>query len=370
MAKHARADATEETPSFDESAPVAAPSFEEPAAKKKRKWPLVVIPLVVLALVAGGIAFALNQKPAPEPKADPKPVSSAKVSDPAPKTSSEPASEPEPEPVPDPFYVLVVGNDIRTGTAQTTGHGADGTSRSDTMMLVRVDPGTFQITILTIPRDTRSTILGPVTKLNEAYNAGGMAYSVMAVEQLTGRTVPYYMNMTFRQFADFIDSIGGIDANVPVGMSLTNIFDNVTEIYLEPGEQHLDGAQALVLMRQRKQYGGNQDAMRQINDRAMVETIIRRVLSAGDAEVEFFTRAIMSQMETNFTEEQLLELVHRFVQNADKVTFYLGTAPYDGGADPETGAWLCYPAEETWAELMNVIDAGGDPNTVVVSPSF
>ena len=64
-----------------------------------------------------------------------------------------------------PFYVLVVGNDSRVGTTQISLEDyADGTGRSDTMMLVRVDPVTYKITLVTVPRDTEADYEGSVVK--------------------------------------------------------------------------------------------------------------------------------------------------------------------------------------------------------------
>ena len=86
-----------------------------------------------------------------------------------------------------PFYVLVVGNDSRVGTTQISLEDyADGTGRSDTMMLVRVDPVTYKITLVTVPRDTEADYEGSVVKINELYRQGGMEAAVEGVESLTG----------------------------------------------------------------------------------------------------------------------------------------------------------------------------------------
>ena len=82
-----------------------------------------------------------------------------------------------------PFYVLVVGNDSRVGTTQISLEDyADGTGRSDTMMLVRVDPVTYKITLVTVPRDTEADYEGSVVKINELYRQGGMEAAVEGVE--------------------------------------------------------------------------------------------------------------------------------------------------------------------------------------------
>ena len=97
-----------------------------------------------------------------------------------------------------PFYVLVVGNDSRVGTTQISLEDyADGTGRSDTMMLVRVDPVTYKITLVTVPRDTEADYEGSVVKINELYRQGGMEAAVEGVESLTGVHVQYYLCLLY-----------------------------------------------------------------------------------------------------------------------------------------------------------------------------
>ena len=146
-----------------------------------------------------------------------------------------------------PFYVLVVGNDSRVGTTQISLEDyADGTGRSDTMMLVRVDPVTYKITLVTVPRDTEADYEGSVVKINELYRQGGMEAAVEGVESLTGVHVQYYLDMGFVGFEKFVDQIGGVTANVPIDMHLKDIVNGGT-IELNAGTQELDGPEALVL---------------------------------------------------------------------------------------------------------------------------
>ena len=90
-----------------------------------------------------------------------------------------------------PFYVLIVGNGARTGTTEASSEMyADGKGRSDTMMLVRIDPKTYQVSLVTIPRDTETTIDGGVAKINEAYHVGGIDMAIDQVEKPDRRSRP------------------------------------------------------------------------------------------------------------------------------------------------------------------------------------
>ena len=270
----------------------------------------------------------------------------------------------------EPFYALVVGNDTRTGTIGISEpQYADGNARSDTMMLLRVDPTTYQIAIITVPRDTSTTIDGQTVKLNEGYARGGMQGAVKQVEDLTGVDIKYYFNMTFVQFEDFIDRMGGVEVNVPVDMSLQDIVHGDQITLTEGDDQVLDGEEALVFARQRKGYAGNQDAVRQVQDRQVVQSLIEKVLAQPSDTAGTYATIMTTGSETNITSDELSSYMKPFMDNADKVTFVLGTGPYDGALDEASQLWLIPRDETTWRELIKVVESGGDPSTVVEIPA-
>lgn len=268
----------------------------------------------------------------------------------------------------DPFYVLIVGNDSRIGTTQITNENyADGTGRSDTMMLARIDPRTYQVTLVTIPRDTEASLNGSVVKINEIYRQGGMEAAVDEVESLTGVRVRYYLNMGFVEFENFVNEIGGITANVPIDMDLKDIVGG-DKIELSAGTQELDGPQALVLARIRKLYAADIEACRQIQDRQIVEVGIKQV-AADPANAAKHAQALLENVETNWSSDELLDMVTDFAANADKISFCSGTGPYIGDFMEEyDGLWLTPRDEAMWKKVMEVVDAGGDPTTVVPLP--
>ena len=150
------------------------------------------------------------------------------------KKASEPAHQDETLEVSDsvqtakaetePFYVMVVGNDSRTGTVEITKpEYSDGTGRSDVLMLVRVDPKTYKVSLISVPRDTCTEYNGQKMKLNEVYHVGGVKELEKEVAKLTGVTPKYYMDMDFVQFEKFVDQLGGVTANVPINMQLVDI---------------------------------------------------------------------------------------------------------------------------------------------------
>lgn len=268
----------------------------------------------------------------------------------------------------EPFWVLVVGNDSRTGTVEITKSDyADGTARSDVIMLVRVDPKTYAISIVSVPRDTATDLNGSTVKLNEVYHTSGINQLVTEVGNLTGVTAKYYLDMDFCQFEKFIDGLGGITANVPINMQLQDIVSG-DQVSLTKGEQSLDGKQALVLARSRKQYANDLDACRQIQDRALVQAGITQVAS-NPSTVEACVTALTSNCSTNWDATALTNLATDFANNASKISFVSGTGPYSGDVNSSSGLWLATRDEETWKKVIAAAEAGEDPREIVAEPS-
>lgn len=280
------------------------------------------------------------------------------------KEAAEGVSEDESEP----FYALIVGNDSRIGTTQIENDNyADGTGRSDTMMLARIEPKTYQVTLVTIPRDTEATLNGSVIKINEIFRQGGIEAAAEEVENLTGVHVQYYLDMGFVQFENFVNQIGGITASVPIDLELKDIV-NGGKIELSAGTQELDGSQALVLARVRKLYAADIEACRQIQDRQIVEVAIKQVAS-DPANAAAHVDALIGNVDTNWPVDKLANLVSDFAMNADKIEVLSGTGPYVGDfMEEHDGMWLVPRDAATWKKVMEVVDQGGDPTTVVPLP--
>lgn len=269
----------------------------------------------------------------------------------------------------EPFYALLVGNDSREGTVEADkAEYADGKGRSDTCMLVYVDPVDYHVALITVPRDTACFGSdGGKMKFNDKYYLNGIDGAVSAVEELTGVKVKYSFDIGFVNFEEFINEIDGVTANVPINMWLQDIVSG-EQINLSAGEQHLEGAEALVLARVRKLYGDNLDACRQIQDRAIVQSLIERVAN-DPSQADACIAALYLFADTDMPKENLTNLVNNFCDNADKLTIVSGTGPYAGGIDGDTNLWLAYRDEDTWHRVIEVVEAGGDPTTVVPLPA-
>lgn len=270
----------------------------------------------------------------------------------------------------DPFYVLLIGSDSRKGTALYTGKKSDHAQvdqHSDVMTLVRVDPETYTITLVTVPRDT--VLKGTNSKINDALLDGEPEKVVDAVEQLTGVVIDYYMMTTFTSFETLVNAMGGVTVDVPKEVTVPDPM-TAEEVTLKPGDsQDLNGSETLVLARARKEYETDQDALRQVNVRNIEIAMIDKVLSL-DSEKK--ANALLLDLEKNTTTDLDMAtagyLMVEFITHREDVVIYSCTGPYEGGEN-EAGAWIVKEDQATWAELMAVVDAGGDPTEVVPSPT-
>jgi LCP family protein required for cell wall assembly len=164
--------------------------------------------------------------------------------------------------------VLVMGLDFRDWQAQ------DGPPRTDTMMLLTIDPLTMTAGMLSIPRDMWVNIPGfDYGKINTAYAlgeaykipGGGPALAAKTVEELIGVPVNYYAQVDFYAFEKFIDDIGCLDVKVRQTLRIDPIGkDNA--IVLQPGTQPLCGAAVLGYVRMRYTNGGDFDRAQRQQD--------------------------------------------------------------------------------------------------------
>lgn len=196
-------------------------------------------------------------------------------------------------PAPDPWNgtdrvtMLVMGLDYRDWLA------GEAASRSDTMILLTVDPVARTAGILSIPRDLWANIPGfKPNKINTAYYfgeiyrvpGGGPALAMATVEATLGVPIDYYAVVDFNAFIRFIDLIGGVKLDIPEPIRVDPMGEKPPRD-LKPGRQVLPGELALAYARTRSTPGGDFDrASRQqqvilaIRDRLLEPATFQRIL--------------------------------------------------------------------------------------------
>lgn len=239
----------------------------EPAAPKRRRWPkvvgVIVAILVIAGLGAGGYAYwylgdtvsAITQ------------------------TSDRKQQEAQAGldvPLPDqPITALVVGEDRRPG---------EGPGRSDTLMLVRVDPRTQSIAMMSFPRDLVVEVPGYGRRpINEAYEIGQEPLALATIKELTGVSINYLVPVDFKAFQRIVGTFGGVW--LPIDRRYFNENDgsaanNFAEIDIQPGYQLVRGRDALAFARYRHT---DSDIIRMARQQAFVREFKKRVDRWGAA---------------------------------------------------------------------------------------
>ena len=151
-----------------------------------------------------------------------------------------------------PVNILVLGVDLNMEAAEAGEAFDPFKSRSDTMLLARFNPDDDQVSLLSIPRDTRVDIpdVG-TTKINAANYWGGAELAAQVVSNtLNSVPVDRYVRINSGAFRELVDVVGGIEVFVPFAMQYEDQTQNL-QIDLEPGLQTLNGEQAEGFIRYR-----------------------------------------------------------------------------------------------------------------------
>jgi LCP family protein required for cell wall assembly len=217
--------------------------YRQPDAAKRSRAALIgrlamwlgVVALVFVSGAAGGAYLYFHQS-----------VAAVAADTPEVKRAAKKLAVPLPG---QPAVALVIGYDRRASEKNGT------PSRSDTLMLVRADPATDSISLLSFPRDMRAEIRCPgktpfYDKLAHAYAYCGPQGSLETVKGMTGIAVNYLIAVDFKGFQEIVDRLDGVWIDVD-----RRYFNDVRgpggyeAIDLQPGYRRLTGRQALDYVR-------------------------------------------------------------------------------------------------------------------------
>src|SRR5919199_2924893 len=252
--------------------------YRQPDPEPRTAWQLIRVvalwTILVALVVAGGAAGAAYLRAhrfvaavAPKTKADKATAKRLDVAIPGQPTTA-----------------LVIGTDKRKGPE------AEVTGRSDTLMLVRADPQTDSISLLSFPRDLLVTVKCPgraeyVDRINAAFTTCGSLGSVSTVRALTGLPINYFVTVNFRGFMQLVDNLGGVwldvdhrylcdPANCP----------GVAKINLWPGYQRLNATNALAYVRYRH---FDSDLYRNARQQLFLKALKQQISSQLDLDTVF-----------------------------------------------------------------------------------
>jgi LCP family protein required for cell wall assembly len=212
----------------------------------------------------------------------------------------------------DPENILILGSDKRAGEEFEEDPG-----RSDTTILLRLDPETDTISVMSIPRDLKVEIPGYGTgKFNEAYSYGGPKMTLQVVKELTGLRINHVVNVDFLGFVRAVDAIGCVYTDVDRRYFHSNAglppSEQYSEINVQPGYQKLCGKKALQYVRYRHT---DTDIVRSARQQAFLGDARQRI-SVQDLVfdqsglIDIFTKYTTSDINSK---ETMLEVLKLFI---------------------------------------------------------
>lgn len=222
---------------------------------------------------------------------------------------------------------------------------------TDTMLLLQFNPETKKLTALSIPRDTRTLVEGRgVTKINTANAIGGPALSAKTVsELLNGVAIDRYIRINVQGVEKLVEALGGVTVYVPKDMKYQ---DDSQHLYinLKAGKQHLNGNQALQLLRYRHDETGDigriqrqQLVMRSLMEQALNPTTLARLPQ--------ILSVVQSHIDTNLSMEEVMALASFGVQtNRSNVQMLMLPGQFSETGRYKTSYWL--PDEERIVAMM------------------
>lgn len=207
----------------------------------------------------------------------------------------------------DPFSVLLLGVD--TGDLGRTEQG-----RSDSIMVVTVNPNTNESKIVSIPRDTYTEIIGQGTtdKINHAYAFGGTSMAVNTVQNLLNIPIDYYIEVNMQGVKDLVDAVGGVDVNSPLEFK-QNGFE------FTKGPVHLDGEKALAFSRNRYD-DPTGDYGRQGRQRQVIEAVVKKAATFSTlTNYKDILNALQNNMKTNLTFDNMYDIQAKYKAAAGNI---------------------------------------------------
>ncbi|MER3432901.1 MAG: LytR family transcriptional regulator [Leptolyngbya sp. ERB_1_1] len=222
---------------------------------------------------------------------------------------------------------------------------------TDTMLLLRFDPESKKVVVMSIPRDTRTYIAEHgMTKINEANYYGGPALSAKSVSELLGGVgIDRYITINVQGVQALVDALGGVTVHVPKDMKYQ---DDSQHLYinLKAGRQQLDGNKVLQLLRFRYDENGDigriqrqQMVMRALMEQSLNPTTVARFPS--------LLNVVQSHIDTNLTVEELVALVGFASQvNRSNTKMLMVPGEFSSPGEYKASYWL--PHADRIKEMM------------------
>jgi LCP family protein required for cell wall assembly len=246
------------------------------------------------------------------------------------------------------------------------GLGRESQGRSDTTMVVTINPETKKVTIMSIQRDIYSYRDGPksnkcvgfLDKINHAWAFGKQELSVATVQKLLDCPIEHYIAINLDGMRDLVDAIGGIDVDNKLGdFTVTDCEQDYGEVYqatIKHGKQHLDGKHALAYARMRYN-DPKQDIGRNQRQRVVLKLIVEKTNSIGSLpKFKRILKAVDRNVKTDLSFDDLKAIRSGYRQFWEEDNFEnIDQIELQGPGDEHLGAYYQFLPQATVLKAQN-----------------
>ena len=302
---------------------IEAEELVKPKKKRKKRNPILTV-LLLLVLLAGGLwcGYTVTGLVLPDPHAG--------------------LSDQQKEMLNN-VNILVLGCDEREGENQ---------ARADVIIVATIRPDDKEVSLFSIPRDTRVTIEGHgKDKINHAMAFGGIPLITDSVELLLGIHIDHAVKVNFDGFINVIDALGGVNINVPEKM-----YKPLEAIDLLPGYQTLYGEDALAFVRWRGD--GLGDYGRIARQQQFIAALTEKVKNMSVGQALDVLDAVMDSIETDMSVREMTSYATNLIGlSSDKVHTY----SFVGGSVYINGVNYVEPDMEEIKAIVDKMQHGEQP---------
>ena len=202
------------------------------------------------------------------------------------------------------FTLLLTGIENQEGSTY---------GRSDVIIVATINPKTEKISMVSIPRDARVYIpdLDYKDKINHSYANGGINYTINAVEELLDLEIDYYVSTDFQGFEDIVDTVGGIEVDVPFTFKAQLTKSLKWKTYTK-GTMELDGNEALAYVRMRKT-DPQGDMGRNLRQKQVIQEIINKGTSLSNiTKIDDMIKDVGNNVKTNIPTSEYFGLIKMY----------------------------------------------------------
>lgn len=282
-----------------------------------------------------------------------------------------------------PVSILLIGTDTPINGDVTE------PARSDTLIVVTINPKKKQTTMVSIPRDSYARIVGypggnapdTVEKITHAYAYGEAEMTINSVQEFLQIPIDYYVRVNMQGLNDLVDALGGIEVTSPLTFTYTEgiLYDHIR--FVEGQTRTINGIEALAFARMRNE-DPEGDAGRQKRQRMVIEALVKKLLSLnGVANYQQILSSLSTNVRTNLSFDNMMFIATSYsdtLRNVQQQSLQMFPFELNGislmyVSDKErlrTSNLLRDELELSHTELVNFYDPIADEGLLYLIPDY